>query len=389
MTGGSSTPKPDYLPYRSELATEPESETVLIQKMIDALRQNSEIQYAKSQKDRRLWRNGKPHAIRDAHAKSCGILHGTLTVKADLDPHLRQGMFAEPGRTYPVIARISTTSGAIRSDQARGVRGLGIKVLGVVGESGKRVSETFPEANQDFVFVTEPVFPFSNVEDYATAGMRTATLLARTPDRAMIAANTLLRGVRRLVERTGRELPPAVRVFADPNRHVLGQTFYTAAPIRFGDYVAKLSIAPLSTSVTDLIAEEISHNGENALADAVVAFFASNSAEYEVSAQLCTNTDEMPLEDAKVEWPEAKSPYVAVATINYPQQTAYSQALQNFGDDALTFNSWRAIEEHRPLGGINRLKLKVYEASSDFRHRTNKVGRLEPADLSGFPDRYP
>lgn len=389
MTGGSSTPTPDYLPYRPELAFEPESENVLIQKMIDDLKKNSEIQYAKSQKNSKLWRNGKPHAIRDAHAKSCGILHGTLTVKEDLDPHLRQGMFAEPGKTYPLIARISTTSGAIRSDQARGVRGLGIKVLGVVGESKKRVSDKFPEANQDFVFVTEPVFPFRDVEHYATAGMRTARLLARTPDRGMIAVNTLLRGVRRIVERTGHHLPSTVRVFADPNRHVLGQTFYTAAPIRFGEYVAKLRIAPSSRSVIDLIPDEISRSGENALTDAVVAFFASNSAEYEVSAQLCTDTSEMPIEDAKVEWPEAKSRYVPVATISYPQQTAYSKALQNFGDDVLTFNSWRAIEEHRPLGGINRLKLKVYEASSDFRHRTNEVDRVEPVDLSEFPDRFP
>ena len=64
-----------------------------------------------------LWRNGKAHAISDAHAKSCGILHGELAVNADVPPNLRQGMFAEPGRAYPVIARISTTSGAIRSDQ--------------------------------------------------------------------------------------------------------------------------------------------------------------------------------------------------------------------------------------------------------------------------------
>ena len=76
------------------------------------------------------------HAIRDAHAKSHGILYGELTVLPDLPEHLRQGIFAEPGRKYPIVARLSTTSGMIRSDQVRGVRGLGLKVIGVTGDRG-------------------------------------------------------------------------------------------------------------------------------------------------------------------------------------------------------------------------------------------------------------
>jgi hypothetical protein len=381
--GGSPINEHAYLEYHEGLALAPAGEEALIDKMIADLLKNNEHQYAKSEKNKKLWRNDKPHAVRDAHAKSCGILRGQLRVLPDLAPELRQGMFAEPGKTYPVIARISTTSGAIRSDQVRGVRGLGLKVLGVTGE--ERADARFKDSNQDFVFVTEPMFLFKGAEDYAGAGMRTAKVLSRTPDRLMIAGNALLRGARRLFKLVDHELPPKARVFADPNHHVLGQTFYTAAPVRFGDYVAKLSVAPSSTSVTDLISQTISPRGHDALTDAVVAFFASNDAEYVVSAQLCTNITDMPIEDATVEWPESESPYLPVATISYPRQTAHSEALQKFGDDELTFNSWRGIDEHTPLGSINRLKLRVYEASSDFRHAKNGVARLEPTDLSNFP----
>ena len=379
--------QPEYLQYKPEFAAGPAAEEALITKMIADLLENNQGQYAKSVKNTKLWRNGKAHAIRDAHAKSCGILHGELTVHPDLPANLRQGMFAEPGRTYPVIARISTTSGAIRSDQVRGVRGLGIKVLGVTGGSGVRAHETFGDSNQDFVFVTEPAFPFRDAAHYAGAGMKTAKTLARVPDAGMVTVNTLLRTVRRVVKLTGRDLPRKIGVFADPNYHVLGQPFYTAAPIRFGKYVAKLSVAPSSKSVTELTGQAISARGPDALTDAVVAFFASNSAEYVVSAQLCTNIDDMPLEDATVEWSTDASPYVPIATISYPRQAGQSPELQNFGDDALTFNSWRSIDEHRPLGSINRLKLRVYEASSEFRHSTNKVDRVEPTDLSDFPHR--
>src|SRR6478609_5672624 len=213
-TGGPPKHEPEYLKYRPEFAAGPAAEDALITKMIADLLKNNQYQYAKSVKNTKLWRNGKAHAIRDAHSKSCGILQGELTVHADIPPNLRQGMFAEPGRTYPVIARISTTSGAIRSDQVRGVRGLGIKVLGVTGESGVRAHEAFDDSNQDFVFVTEPAFLFRDAEHYAGAGMTTAKTLARIPDAGMIAVNTLLRTVRRVVKLTGRDLPRTVGVFA-------------------------------------------------------------------------------------------------------------------------------------------------------------------------------
>jgi hypothetical protein len=52
----------------------------------------------------------------------------------------------------------------------------------------------------------------------------------------------------------------------------------------------------------------------------------------------------------------------------------------------LSFNSWRALAAHRPLGSINRLKQKVYEASSNFRHEKNHVPRLEPTDIDELPE---
>ena len=109
----------------------------------------------------------------------------------------------------------------------------------------------------------------------------------------------------------------------------------------------------------------------------IIAWF-SDSAEFELRAQLCTDLTRMPIEDATVPWPEELSPHVGVAKITYPQQNPDSPARRRFGDDVLSFNSWRGLAAHRPLGPINRLKLKVYEASSAFRHDKNGVRALEP-----------
>ncbi len=378
-----------YLRYTPALAAFPPGEDALISDLVADLRRNNQFQYLKSRWFAKYRRHGRPHAIRDAHAKSCAVLSGRLTVHADLDPTLRQGMFAEPGATFDVIARISQTSGAIRSDQVRGVRGLGLKFLGVSGPSGERADARFADTNQDFVFVTEPAFLFRDAADYAKAGMRTARALTALPDPAMLAINRGLRAVRRVVARTGRDLPAKLRVFAEPNHHPLRQTFYTAAPVRFGDFVAKLRVAPTPATVAGAVPATIDDEHYDAASRAVAAYCTSKPAEYEVAVQLCTDEIRMPLEDATVEWPEAVEPYRPVATIRFPEQTGYDEALQDFADDVLAFNSWRGIAEHRPLGSINRLKLRVYEASSEYRHAKNGVPLSEPRDLSAFPGAVP
>jgi hypothetical protein len=126
--------------------------------------------------------------------------------------------------------------------------------------------------------------------------------------------------------------------------------------------------------------------GSNAFRDMVVEFFATNTAEYELRVQLCTDPTTMPIEDASVAWPESESPHIGVAKITYRPQYPASPQRTQFGDDVLSFNSWRGLAAHRPLGSINRLKKLVYEASSDYRHRVNNVARMEPTDISQLPD---
>ncbi len=57
-----------------------------------------------------------------------------LTVKNDLPEELRQGLFAESGKTFDAIMRFSTDPGDILSDHISSPRGSAIKILGVEGE---------------------------------------------------------------------------------------------------------------------------------------------------------------------------------------------------------------------------------------------------------------
>src|ERR1700692_4614284 len=73
------------------------------------------------------------HAYRPVHAKSHGVLVGTLDVHSNLAEPLAQGLFATPG-SYPVILRFSTNPGDLLADSVSSSRGLAIKILNVPGE---------------------------------------------------------------------------------------------------------------------------------------------------------------------------------------------------------------------------------------------------------------
>jgi hypothetical protein len=361
-----------FLRYRDDLEQPRPDEEQTIDKIIAVLRGNNEHAY-------RSYKRG----VRDAHAKSHGILRGELTVHPGLPPELAQGLFATPA-SYPVIARLSSTSGAIRSDQLRGVRGLGIKVLGVTGD---RALPGDGATTQDFIMVTHREFLFADAHAYYTQGMPTAWVLARLPDPILQAASTGLAALdTHLLRRIGRPLPPTLGVFVRPNTHILGDTFYSSAPLRYGDYVAKLLYAPSSPEVVALQDRPMDATGVNALQDMVVDFFAAHGAEYELRVQLCTDPATMPIEDATVAWPESVSPHRTVATIRFEPQDPYTPLRRAFGDDVLSFNSWRGLAAHRPLGSINRLKKRVYEASSNYRHHVNNAARVEPSDIGQLPE---
>jgi hypothetical protein len=74
----------------------------------------------------------------------------------------------------------------------------------------------------------------------------------------------------------------------------------------------------------------------------------------------------MPVEDPTVRWAESASPFQKVATLRIPVQDCSPQQRRNHGE-RLVFTPWHALEEHRPLGGINRVRKAVYLASSRLR----------------------
>lgn len=327
-----------------------------------------------------LRHNGRP--LRSVHAKSHGLLQAELLVDAGLPPELVQGIFALPG-TWPAVMRLSTIPAELLDDAVSTPRGLAIKVIGVQGE---RLPGSETDTTQDFVLVNLENFASPTVAKF----LRGLKLVAATTERAPGLKKTfsaLMRGAERLVELFGGASTTLKGLGGHPATHILGERFFSQAPILFGAYVAKVCVVPASPELVALHDKAISlHGRPNALREAVAEFFAQHGAEWELRVQLCTDLRRMPLEDASVPWPQQLSPYLKVARIVAPPQVAWSMKRASVVDDGMFFTPWHGIAEHRPLGRVMRARKRAYELSAAFRAEKGGGSRTEPAGRVNLPD---
>jgi hypothetical protein len=305
-------------------------------------------------------------ATRSVHAKAHGLLKGELTVADSLPPTLAQGLFAKPG-AYPVFMRFSTSPGDLLPDDVSTPRGLAIKVAGVEG------------GTQDFLLVTGKAFLAPNAKSF----LKSLKLLASTTDKAEGAKEALsavLRGTEAALEALGGESATLKGLGGYPAIQILGESFFSQAPIRFGDYIAKIGAFPVSPELVRLTGAALDlRANKDALRKSVRDFFAVHSGTWELRAQLCTDLKTMPVEDASVAWPEEDSPYLPVARITVPVQDSWSDERRAGIDEAMAFSPWHCLEAHRPLGSIMRVRQAAYEASAKFRGERNGCPIHEPA----------
>ncbi|KAK0331055.1 hypothetical protein LTR94_030426, partial [Friedmanniomyces endolithicus] len=222
----------------------------------------------------------------------------------------------------------------------------------------------------DFLLVNIPTLSFGTIGKYR----QLISLLeknAQNPAFLQRAMAGVARGVEAAVEAVGVEPGATLRGLARDNNHLLGETYHSMAAIRFGDHIAKISAAPFSDNVRALTGKDVGAVEDATMRDLVVEHFRDQSAEYQLRAQLCTDLDRMPVEDAAVRWDEKVSPHRPIATLRFAAQDAYAPARQVYGDDVLSFNPWNGVEAHRPLGQIMRIRRAAYEHSTSYRHRMN------------------
>jgi hypothetical protein len=320
-------------------------------------------------------------AMRGVHAKGHGVLVGELRVLENLPAHLAQGLFSS-ARSYPVVMRFSTIPGDVLDDNVSVPRAVAIKVVGVTGE---RVAGSEGEVTQDFVLANGPVFAKAHPKDF----LSTLKILAGTTDKVPAlkkALSTVMRGAEKLVEGLGGQSSTLMTLGGYPEINILGDEFYSQVPILYGEYMAKIAVKPFSPGLRALAKAPLDLKGRpNGIREAVADFFRLNSGEWEIQAQLCTDLQTMPIEDASKQWPEDESPYVAVGRISIPAQVSWSEERVRVVEERMSFSPWHALAAHRPLGATMRVRRTVYASAARFRAENNKAPMTEPKTLSDLP----
>lgn len=361
-----------YIRYSHDVEVKQPNEDGLIREILDSVARQGQKVFDKHR-----------HAMRGAHAKSHGGLKGELRIYDNLPTHLAQGLFREP-RTYPVMIRFSSVPGDILPDGLSTFRGMAIKVIGVA--EPKLLDTELDAVTQDFLMINSPVFPSGNIARFLPEQLLQEKVVVSAPEEAQQLLGITARAVNAVTQKVGINLYPTALGITQPETHILGETYYTSAALRYGDYLAKLSAVPVSASLQPLRGKRIEMQNASTLRDLIVEFFREQSAEYELRAQLCTNLETMPIEDTSIQWSEQDSPYQAVASITIGMQEAYSPARQVYVDEVLSFNPWHTIAAHQPLGSIQRVRKQVYEASSRYRHEMNQQPKIEPRTAEEMPD---
>ncbi|MBO3275497.1 catalase family protein [Pseudomonas schmalbachii] len=298
--------------------------------------------------------------LRDAHAKAHGCLKAELTVRADLDPALRQGVFAEPGKAWNAWVRLSNGNAYPQFDSARDARGMAIKLLDVPG--AKLMPGRGHDGEQDFVMFNQPVFFVRDVAEYRqnfaaqASGQKIGAFFPSwKPDSWEI-----------------RHLLIALRTLAPAPDSPLQIGYNSIAPFKLGPANIKYRVVPDPQNCPGYQLPEQNRDLPNFLRNALYQQLSVDRvpACFALQIQRQDPGRYMPIEDTSVEWSEDDAPFETVALLRIPAQDFDSRE-QNLFCDNLSFNPWHALPEHRPIGGINRLRKAVYEAVSTYRLQRN------------------
>jgi hypothetical protein len=195
------------------------------------------------------------HAVRAVHAKAHAVLKGEFTVLPHLPLELAQGLFAQPS-TYTAYLRISTNPGDILDDAIALPRGLALKIVGVTGDRLPGAEGS----SQDFVMINAPAFVTPDAEHFAGS----LKLLAGTTDRAeaaKIALSKVLQAVNAALGAVGLESGKLASLGGASQVEPLGETYFSATPFRYGDYVAKFRLRPNSPDLQALTGKSVDTKG--------------------------------------------------------------------------------------------------------------------------------
>ena len=303
---------------------------------------NETTQHIKSLIQQNFNKHG--HAYRGTHLKTQGLVTGSLTVRSDLPEDLQTSLF-QPGKKYNVIMRYANEPFKIDADTVPGPRGLGIKIF-VEGDM-----------TQDILMNNAPILELTDVK----TTKEIFELRAKYFDDQ--------EGMEKELKKRS-DYKKQMAPFQLPNKDLMGMTFFQQAPFRYGPFIGKMRLTPSKKQCAltkGIVPKDAS---PTILREWISEYFENHDAEYTLSVQFCEDPEREPIEDTSVEW---KSKYYDIADLVFSRQDSFSAKRRVFWEEKMRLDPWKGLEDHLPIGGVNRVRRSVYGTSREKREEINQT----------------
>jgi hypothetical protein len=292
---------------------------------------------------------------RDTHAKGHAVVRGEFIVERDLPDELRVGLF-QHARTYPCWIRFANTSPTPQPDIKGDIRSMSLKLMGVEGDmlwQDDAAAQTLDILMMGArTFLAPDLAQFYDMERALySGGVRQLWFFLTHPRIAWTIATAFTKCASLL------EIP-----YWSETAYLFGTRAVQYHIKSHQSPQSKIPTAPAHNYLRQRLEEDLRR------AD----------AHFDFMIQFQTDPYRMPIENPMVVWDEALSPFRKVAAIKIPRQEGSNSPERVALCEHLSFNPWRTLPEHRPLGVINRVRREVYSSISQFRHQRNNVAVREP-----------
>lgn len=296
---------------------------------------------------------------RGFHAKGIGV-RGRFRIMPDIPSRLQVGLF-QPGATYDALVRFSNARGEVLGDLSKDQRGIAIRIK-------TRADEHLSPADQ------------TNIQDFLMTN--TPVSFARNPLQFIEVGEIILGGIAgvipRLVKKYGfKEARRILGVFLAPIisfQPYQWNTYWSRTSFQFGERAVRFLARPAGSAKMVSTREQLSGvlralaqggpEKEDYLREKLREALEEEDVCFEFCVQLFVDETRTPVEHAYVEWKEADSPPVPIATLIIPRLGS-DQELQK-DVERMAFSPWNTVD-FTPLGAINLARKQVYDASASHR----------------------
>ncbi|WP_306141498.1 hypothetical protein [Roseibium sp. MMSF_3412] len=338
-----------------------DNEAQLIDKIIEA----NDTMLPRGSGDERY----KP-GMRAQHPKAHATVEGTFEVLdlSDKESWAQVGLFGQTG-TYPVKARFSNSASFEDNPEKGDAHGLAIRIEGpadIIRE--RKFVDAGSENSIDFVLMDNETFFEGDLEKYA----RINDLAAEVVNNKRNSKDWLASKINALklaleVKFFDRDLGNAIEGSKDqfPDSP-LTTAYFSTTPYLLGEHAVKYELRPYDVSEP---APQHPKKTDDYLSRQLFKGLSAKHQIFGFYVKRQQSRSKHPIEDPTIPWDGAEEILIARLKLSKIGVAKFEDWRQPTLDgENVGYNIWNTIQEHRPLGAINRARGIVYVALQKKRH---------------------